>query len=263
MRAIQWMMILVFGFMVIACGGAGSDGSDGFEGSGGSTSNLSTEEQAELVAATMSADQGGVAEDINIATQAATNGPQQQFQSASATHNFSATVNIDFYDINDFLQTGYDPITTDRVDYESRIQGAISNGQGYFTELSIDNRADFTVDEILSRIVWIDGLHTNKSSYTRTIFITGAEVQFELDCELIVSGVTVDLDAADRFPESGTIEGTINGSHRRSGPFGQHTHQFNFYFIATYLGNNTAEVELANGTVFIVQLGNGSVQFTN
>jgi len=259
MRAIQWMMILAFGFITMACGGGGA----GSDADGGTTAAaLNTEEQAELVAAALSADQGGISEDIATATQAATNGSQQQVQGASTTHTFSASLTIDFYDAMDFLQAGYDPITTDRIDYESRIQGNISNGQGYFEELSIDNRADFTVDEILSRTVWIDGIHTNNSSYTRTTFITNAQIQFQLDCALIVSNVTVDLDAADTFPESGTVEGTISGSHTRSGPFGQVTHQINFHFIATYVGDNTAEVELTDGTVFIVRLDTGSVQFT-
>ncbi len=260
MRAIQWMMIIVFSFIAIACGGSGG-GSSG-SGTEASVAALDSEEQAELVAAALSAEQGGISEDIDIATQAATNGSQQQVQSAKATYNYSVSLTIDFYDAMDFLQDSYDPDTTDRIDYESRIQGDITNGVGYFTDFSIDNRADFTVDEILSRTVWIDGIHTNNSSYTRTTFFTGEEVQFDLDCAVIVSDVTVDLDAADRFPESGTIEGTINGTHTRRGPFGERTHQFNFHFIATYLGDNTAEVELADGTVFIVQLVSGSVQFT-
>ena len=154
MRRIQWMVILLFGLMAVACGGgAGSEGGDS------SPAALSSEEQAELVAAALSTDQGGVSEDITIATQTATNGPQQQVQSASAVHSFSVSVNIDFYDAMDFQQPGYDANTTDRIDYESRVQGQISNGQGYFAELSVDNRSDFTVDEILSRIVWIDGIH--------------------------------------------------------------------------------------------------------
>ena len=256
MRAIQWMIILAFGFITVACSGSGSSDPES------SPASLSSEEQAELVASALSTNQGGITEDITTATIAATGG-QQQGLSASAVHNFSVSVTIDFYDAMDFLQPGYDPNTTDRIDYESRIQGTISNGQGYFTELNIDNRSDFTVDEILTRTVWINGIHTNNSSYSRTTFVTGTDVHFALDCTLILTDITVDLDAGDTFPESGTIEGTISGSHERSGPFGQQSTQFNFHFIATYLGDNTAEVELADGTVFIVQLSDGSVQFSN
>ncbi len=76
----------------------------------------------------------------------------------------------------------------------------------------------------------------------------------------MLTDITVDLDAADAFPESGTIEGTVTGSYERVAPTGTQTHQFTFHFMATYLGDNTAEVELADGTIFIVQLANGAVE---
>ncbi len=255
MRVFQWMMIVAFGFVALACGGGGTSGS------GDGTTELSSEEQAEIVSAALSADQGGVADDIAIVAEAATGEPQDPVQSPNAVYNYSISVNIDFYDAEDNLQPGYDAETTDRIDYESLIQGEITEGEGYFTDLSIDNRSNFTVDEILSRTAWINGTHTNNSSYSRVTFVTEAEVHFELDCEFIVTDVTVDLDAADTFPESGTIEGTLFGSYERSGPFGRYTSTFSFHFIATYVGDNTAEVELDDGTIFIVQLASGSVQF--
>lgn len=254
MKAISMMLIL--SLFAMACGG-GSTGSD----SGGDIADLSSQEQAELVAAALSEDQGGVADDIAIVTEAAEGTPQPQTQSPNAVYNYSVSVTIDFYDAMDNLQDNYDSETTDRIDYSSQILGEITEGEGYFTDLSIDNRSDFTVDDILSRTVWINGTHTNNSSYSRITYVTEAEVHFELDCEVIVTDVTVDLDAADTFPESGTIEGTLSGSYERNGPFGRYTSTFSFHFIATYIGDNTAEVELDDGTVFIIQLASGSVQF--
>ncbi len=259
MRAIRILLIMIVGIIAVACGGGVASDSD--SGSGGSDTELSSQEQAELVAAALSADQGGVADDITIATQAAAGTPQQPVQRPNATYDYSVSVNVDFYDAQGNLQEGYDAETTDRIDYESLIQGQISDGEGYFTELSIDNRSNFTVDDILSRTVWINGTHTNNSSYSRTQPITQTDIHFELDCELIVTDITVELDAADTFPESGTIEGTVFGLYERSGPFGRHTHQFSFHFIATYVGDNTAEVELDDGTIFIIQLAGGTVQF--
>jgi len=108
--------------------------------------------------------------------------------------------------------------------------------------------------------VWINGTHTNHSSYDRTQPLIHADVHYQLDSELILTDVTVDLDASDTFPESGTIEGTVTGSYQRVAPAWQQTSQFNFHFIATYLGDNTAEVELGDGTIFIVRLDTGVVQ---
>lgn len=253
MKPIKIVFILMLGAVLMACGGGTTE-------PGQDTADLSTQEQAELVATALSARQGGVEDDIANATQAATGAVDVQTQSRSASLGCTISVNIDFYDELDNLQEGYDPHTTDRIDYQSLIQGQITNGTGFFRELSIDNRSDFSVRQILSRIVWINGLHTNHSSYDRTEPLTQADVHYQLDSELILTDVTVDLDASDAFPESGTVEGTIAGSYQRIAPNWQQTRQFNYHFIAVYIGDNTAEVELDDGTIFIVHLDTGTVQ---
>lgn len=254
MKTIRWIGMILIGMMLMACNNEGpSSGGD-------NPADLSTQEQAELVAAALSSDQGGIGENLSIAVGAADGEAQQQLQSPSATYGLNISVNIDFYDAEDNLQEAYDQETTDRIDYEGLIQGEITNGVGFFTELSIDNQTDFTVDDILTRTAWINGIHTNRSSYSRIELFSQAEIHFELDCSLTATDVTVDLDAGDCFPESGTIEGSISGSYERIDRFGHFTSEFSFSFIATYLGDNTAEIELGDGTVFIVQLVTGSVQ---
>ena len=89
------------------------------------------------------------------------------------------------------------------------------------------------------------------------MFIGHSEKRIE---KFLLTDVTVDLDASDTFPESVAIEGTITGSYERVAPAWQKTSQFNFHFIATFLGDNTAEVELSDGTVFTVQLDSKLVQ---
>jgi hypothetical protein len=249
------LLTLMFGAVLTACGGGATTGPDQ------NTADLSTQEQAELVATALSAQQGGVEDDIANATQAATGAPEFQAQSQRASLGYTISVNIDCYDELDNLQEGYNPHTTDRIDYQSLIQGQITNGTGFFRELSIDNRSDFSVRQILSRIVWINGLHTNHSSYDRTNPLTQADVHYQLDSELILTDVIVDLDASDTFPESGTVEGTITGSYQRVAPNWQQTSQFNYHFTAVYIGDNTAEVELADGTIFTVHLGSCTVQY--
>lgn len=258
MKALKMTLVVLLGLVFMACGD-GESSSDDDQGTNQSA-NVSTREQAELVASVLSNEQGGVGDDIDVITEAADGDSTRQLRDAKASYGYSVSVNIDFYDAQDNLQEAYDPDTTDRIDYDSHIQGEITNGTGYFTELSIDNRSDFTVDEILSRTIWINGIHTNHSSYSRTQYITQAEIDFQLDCEVVVTDLTVDLDADDTFPESGTIEGTLSGSYERNGSLGQQLYQFNFHFIATYMGDNTAEIELDDGTIYIVQLADGSVE---
>jgi hypothetical protein len=254
MKPTKIMFILLFGLFLTACGGGGATEPEQ------NTADLSTQEQAELVASSLSAQQGGLEDDITTATEAATGSQAQRAQLQAASVGYTISINVDFYDEWDNSQDVYDPDTTDRIDYQSLIQGHITNGTGFFRELSIDNRSDFSVRQILSGIAWINGTHTNHSSYDRTQQITGADVHYQLDCELILTDVTVDLDAADTFPESGTIEGTVAGAYQRVAPNWQRTSQFSFHFIATYLGDNTAEVELDDGTVFTVHLESGAVQ---
>ena len=255
MKPMKSIMILIFGLMLMACGGG--SGSDTEPGQ--TTADLSSQEQAELVATALSAQQGGVEDDIARVSQAATGTLPQHAQMRDASFGFTVSVNIDFYDAQDNPQQAYDSQTTDRIDYQSLIQGQITNGTGFFRELSIDNQSDFTVRDILSGLVWINGSHTNHSSYRRIQPITQADVHFQLDSELTLTDVTVDLQASDTFPESGTIEGTLSGSCERVAPNWQQTTQFNFHFVATYLGDNTAEVELGDGTIFTVRLDTGAV----
>lgn len=255
MKPIKIMLVLMFGLVLTACGGGESTDPEQ------NTADLSTQEQAELVASAISARQGGVEDDIITATQAAAGESAQKLQLKSASLGYTISVNVDFYDALDNLQDTYDPETTDRIDYQSLIQGEITNGTGFFRELSIDNRSDFSVRQILTGLAWINGTHTNHSSYDRTQPLTQADVHYQLDCELILTDVTVDLDADDTFPESGIIEGTLAGSYQRVAPTWQQTSEFNFHFIATYLGDNTAEVELGDGTVFTVHLESSTVEY--
>jgi len=253
MKPIKIMMLLGFALVLAACGGGTS--TDSVQ----NASDLSSQEQAQLVASALSAPQGGVEDDIATASDAAVGGLQQS-QARNASFGYAVSVSIDFYDDQDNLQQAYDPDTTDRIDYQSLIQGQISSGTGFFYELSIDNQSDFTVRQILSGIAWINGVHTNHSAYRRFQPLTQADVHFQLDSELILTDVTVDLEASDTFPESGTVEGSLTGSYERVAPAWRQSSSFNFHFIATYLGDNTAEVELGSGTTFTVRLDTGAVQ---
>ena len=245
--------IVLISFTFMACGGGAATEPDQ------DTADLSSQEQAEMVAAALSSNEGGVGDDITTAAQAATGSDRQQNLEREASFGYSVSVTVDFYDQDGNLQLAYDPHTTDRIDYQSLIQGQITNGTGFFTELSIDNRSDFTMEDILSGIAWINGTHTNQSSYSRTQPLTRAEVHVQMDSELILTDVSVDLEASDTFPESGTIEGSLSGSCERVAPTWQQSSQFNFHFLATFLGDNTAEVELGDGTTFIVHLDTGTV----
>ena len=251
----KWIAIALLGLTLTACGGGGATDSGQDD-----SADLSSREQAEMVATALSADQGGVEDDITTAAREATGSDRQQSQARNASLGYSISVTVDFYDEQGNLQQVYDPNTTDRIDYQSLIQGHITNGTGYFTELSIDNQADFTMEDIQSGIALINGTHTNQSSYSRTQPLIQADVHFQMDSELILTDVLVDLEASDTFPESGTIEGTLSGSYERETPTWHQTRAFSFHFVATYLGDNTAEVVLGDGTTFIVHLDTGTVQ---
>lgn len=212
-------------------------------------------EQAHIVATALSNNQGGVGQDIDNIVR-----PEARTAARAVAVSLSISAVMDYYDAEDNLQEAYDPDTTDRIDYESEILGNLSNSNGFFQELSIDNRSDFMATELLSRTAIIDGTHNNHSSYTRIQMLNQAQIHFNLECDLSAVGVAVDLDADDTFPEAGTIEGTVSGSYERVTTYTRETRELYFHFIAVYLGDNSAEIELNDGTIFIVRLDTGEIE---
>ncbi len=125
MQPLKVLLTLMFGMIVISCGGGTTAETDQ------NTSDLSSQEQAELVAAALSADQGGVGDDLAMVTQAVSGDLQQQARKPSANYGYNVSVNIDFYDEQDNPQQAYDPDTTDRISYQNVIQGEITNGTDF------------------------------------------------------------------------------------------------------------------------------------
>jgi hypothetical protein len=250
-----FLIVMCLGLLMMACGGGSSSNE-----SDDNTVDLSKQDQANLVATALSSQSGGIEDDINTATGAADGDPQPQNKSRAADLSLTVDVSVTYYDAQGHEQEAYDAETTDAIDYHRLIQGHLENNAAYFTEINVNNQSDFYVADILSRLVVIDGAHTIHSDYTRSNPITQIEVSFEVDGELTLTAVAVDLDEDNTFPESGIIEGSLSGSLVRSGIGWEQTTRFSFHFIATYLGDNTAEVELTDGTTFIVRLDTGDIE---
>jgi hypothetical protein len=248
------IVLMITALLVFGCTSESSDESST------ESVKLDQQDQVQLVANALTSGSGGIGDDLDTVTQAADGNVERRAALKNLSASLNMSVEIDFYDAEDNLQTGYDPDTTDRIDYESLISGEISNSDGYFRELSVDNRSDFSVTDILSRTATVNGTHTNYSSYIRNQSLPPAEVTFEMDGELILTDVTVDLDATDSFPESGTLEGTFSGLLEKIGVGWSDIKQFDFHFVCTYIGDNTAEVELDDGTIWTIHLDTGNVE---
>lgn len=256
MKRLSIFLILVF-FTAFVFGCNGEEGSNE---SNPESTELERQDQVQLIASALSSGSGGVGDDLGAVSQAANGGVEKRANLQNLTASLNISVEVDFYDAEDNLQSGYDPNTTDRIDYESLISGEIRDSDGYFRDLTVDNRSDFSVTNILSRIAMVDGTHTNFSSYTRTQQFPPAEVNFEMDSELVLTAVTVDLDAGDDFPESGTLEGTFSGLHEKIGVGWSEVKEFDFHFICTYIGDNTAEILLDDGTIWTIHLDTGELE---
>lgn len=240
--------VLLFGWIMIACGGGGSSESSD------STSDLSSQEQAEIVAAALTADQGGIGKDIEEIANPAT------IQSQGAvTLELAVSADVSCFDADDQPQAQCDAYTTDTIEYESVIQGRFSSSILFFQDFVIDNYSEFTATGLLSGHVLIEGTHNNHSSYARSASFNNVEVYYNLDSELAVRDLIVDLNAWDAIPEAGTVEGTVSGDYERSSSYNQTAVGFSFHFIATYVGHNTAHIELSNGALFSVHLGSCTV----
>ena len=240
-------IIVILSFSLLGC--------DSDSDSPNNLADVTPEEQAEIVAAALAADTGGIGKDIeNLAD------PSSNMATSKAV-SLTISASMDFYDADDNPQDYYDPETTDRVDYEGIIAGELTSQNRFFQELIIDNYTHLMATDLLSRTATIDGSHSNHSSYSRVPQDrAGAEIHYSLNCDLSAVNVAVDMDAADTFPESGTIEGTVEGSYSRVTDLSSDTRALYFHFTAHYLGDNTARIELSNGDVFIVQLETGEVE---
>jgi hypothetical protein len=239
-----FLCVLLAGWIMIGCGGGGSSESQE------STAEMSSQEQAEIVAAALTADQGGVGKDVEQIAD-----PAETQSQASVDLDLTVSVELVCYDAESQPLEECDHDTTDAIEYHSAIQGQFTSNVLYFQDFVIDNHSDFTAAELLSGMALIQGTHSNHSSYARSSSFNNVEVLFNLDSELVVKDLVIDREAWDRFPEAGTVEGNMSGSYQRSSSFSNTAVEFDFGFIATYMGDNTAEIELSNGAVFSVHLG--------
>lgn len=244
--------VLVISLALFGCGDTQDSGQD--SSSEASDNTLSSDEKAHIVAAALTSDTGGIGKDFeNTVTPATT--------TTDRAGNLSLNVSAElfFYDDQDQSQSSYDRETTDRIDYEALIQGHLSKNHGFFQELDINNKADFMATQLLSGTAIIDGGHSNHSSYRRTRWVTGTDVEYSLDCDLSVVGIAIDLDAWDRIPEAGTVEGTVSGFSRKTNDIATLTKELYFHFIAVYIGDNSAEIEIDDDSFFTIDLVSGEV----
>ena len=167
MKTLRILLLLTCLAALTACGG-GADNADNNSDEG--TADLSKQEQAELIATSLSSQSGGVEKDIETLTQTAAGGREKAAGEKNALA-VNISVEVDFYDAEGDLQSAYDEATTDKIVYESLVQGHLENTSGPFTEINVDNRAYFTAVDILSRWATIDGEHTNHSDYTRILYL--------------------------------------------------------------------------------------------
>lgn len=242
------ILAMLFCGLVMACGGDGDSQSEQ------SSNDLTDREQAELVAATLTAKEGGLGKDFENIAQTSSQEGRSLVQG-----DLDASAQMQCYDAQGALQEHFDLDTTDSIQYDSQIKGNLTLKGCYFQEFVLDNQSNFTVDEILSGVAIIDGTHHLHASYARESSLTGTEVSFNLDCDLTVTGVTVKMNTIDIIPDMGTVQGFFAGSYVRNGVHADINHQVDFGFSVTYMGDNKAEIDLDGGAVFSVNLDTGNV----
>ncbi len=246
----RYILALLFCGLVMACGGGGDDAT-----SEQSTNDLTDREQAELVSAVLMSEQGGMGRDFESISLSASQGEDRSI----VQRDLDLSAEMDFYDAQGALQDHFDPDTTDRIQYTSEIKGTFELNACYFQAFDLDNQSSFIVDEILSGLAFIDGTHHLHSSYTRKSSLTGTEVSFNLNCDLTVTGVTVEMNTIDVIPDTGTVNGSIAGSYERDGVHTDINHQFSFEFNVTYMGDNTADIDLDGNVAFSLNLDTGKL----
>ncbi len=220
---------------------------------------LSSEEQAQIVASQVAESNGGVMLDIhNVASTSEGNPPSLAKPAGLDTTltlgNLTYQISLSFYTKNGQELPAYVQSQTDSILYSGKLVGEMSGGLG---SLKLNSATTLGAGAILSKNVRINGTSTGGSDFNFSSAAVKTSIQAGRDFK--VTNVIVPLQGGSYIPTAGTLEGTISGTYSHLGVRKQDEGDFEISFSLTFNGDETVTVTLGNGTTFTLNLKTGSI----
>lgn len=222
---------------------------------------LTDEEQMDIVAAEVAADNGGVMAELSMATSIAKGGYGSLAKPSSYDTTFTKgwimySVSLSFYNAQGIEQSFYVPNITDKIIYNGTLTGQYST-ENPSQEINLNKSASFVVTGIRSGIFTVNGTATNNSSYK----FSGRRTDLEtaVQSSYIVTNVVIDKNSNSYIPQSGKIECTFHGTYTKEGVIQAKDVEYNFSITIEFTGGTQVKVTLPSGSQFTLDIVTGEI----
>lgn len=224
------------------------------------TTNLTEEEQMEIIASEIAADNGGVMADIQSAGEAANGGYGMEkaaaFDTSFSNDWINYSLELTFYNENGREQALYIKNKTDKIVYKSQLSGHYDSKAGR-QSISLNRSTTLEVAGIIDSVLTFNGSSTNTSDYEYTGLQTNLNVNSESTID--VENLVINLTDLAYLPTSGKIEATLTGNYTKDGVASDKTVDYSFNFKIEFNGSSQVKVTLNSGTTFTLDLQTGEI----
>jgi hypothetical protein len=226
------------------------------------TSNkLTEEEQMEIIATEIAANEGGLMADIQVAAATADDSETLLAKPTGVDTTFTYNwitykLSLKFYTKEGREQLLYVTDVTDKINYQSTLSGKFSELNGR-TEIDLDRGSSLEVKNILSDTVTYNGSAFNKSEYKLTV--NRASLLSEANSTYTLKNLVVDLNSTNYIPLAGKLEAVVKGVYAKDGLITDNSFEYSISFSIEFKGSNEVKITLPSGTQFTLNLITGEV----
>jgi len=222
---------------------------------------LSEEEQTDIIASEVAADNGGIMADVAMAT--AVSGGKFNGLAKAASYDTTFTLswityslNLAFYTAHGVEQVFYVPNVTDKIVYNGSLTGQHET-QIPQQKISLDRSTSFTITGITSETVTMNGSSSNNSSYD----FSGRRIKLHVESQssFAITDLTVDKNSETYIPQSGKLECTFHGTYTKEGVLQAKDVEYNFSVTIEFNGGSQVKVTLPSGNQITLDLVTGEV----
>lgn len=222
---------------------------------------LTDEEQIDIVAAEIAADNGGVMAELSLATTIAKGGYGSLGKPSSYDTTFTRgwitySLSLSFFTAQGIEQNFYIPNFTDKIVYSGTLTGYRSTDNPD-QEINLNKSASLVMTGITSGILTINGTATNNSSYK----FSGRKIELEakVQSSYVVTNVVIDKNSNSYIPQSGKIECIFHGTYTKEGVIQAKDVEYNFTITIEFTGGTQVKVTLPSGNQFTLDIVTGEI----
>lgn len=222
---------------------------------------LTDNEQMDIVAAEIAADNGGIIADVAMATAIARSGYSGLAKPASFDTTFTRgwitySLSLSFYNAQGIEQIFYIPAVTDKIVYNGSLTGQYSS-ENPKQEISLNKSASFVITGITTDVITINGTATNNSSYEFSG--TRVELTAQVQSSYVITDLKINKNSNSYLPQSGKIECTFQGTYTKQGVIQAKDVEYSFKITIEFTGGSQVKVTLPGGNQFTLDVVTGKV----